>query len=580
MDLERIPGHLRQFVVRQDYAQYSAEDQAVWRFVVLNTHRRLLETAHASYASGFTAAGISVAAIPRIEQMSEQLSRFGWHAVAVDGFIPARAFQAFQARGILPIAADIRTSEHLTYTPAPDIIHEAAGHAPFLAEPHFRQYLQQSGAIAEKAFSSPADRLVYEAIHALSEVKENPASTPEHVALAERRLVEAQQALGAPSESARLARLYWWTAEYGLVGTLGDYRLYGAGLLSSIGEGHFCRDPKVRKLPLSADCVEVDYDITRAQPQLFVVESFADLPEVLDDVAKTLAHRVGGERALQAAQDSEEIATLELDTGVELVGVISAFEPSLVEFSGPCAVARGGKLEPGLPRLSGYLLPLGALEDGRPLCQLDSEALRQRTGPDGRLVLRLHSELEIRGRVERPLMAEQRALLLVFDELEIWRGSSRLFCASGPYPLALGQRVRTVAAGAPPEFYVVTPFSRSMVPKARLFDATQRERIELHERALEAWRSLLGSEVASEFEKIAQRLDAAYPNEWLLRWNLLESLVKLGHDAREPGTLAHRLQTDLGRLEVRFQHLEPIATGLRYVRSLSGASSPQREHVG
>src|SRR5215471_12273505 len=220
MDLDRtIPGHLRRFIVRQDYEKYTEQDQAVWRFVVLQTHARLLRTAHESYAHGFAAAGISVDRIPRIDEMNELLGRFGWGAVCVDGFIPPRAFQAFQARGILPIAADIRTSKHLTYTPAPDIIHEAAGHAPFLAEPRYARYVRRIGEVARRAFGTPADRDVYDAIHLLSEVKEDPASTAADVRRAEEALATAGSRVTVTSESAKVARLYWWTAEYGLVGT-------------------------------------------------------------------------------------------------------------------------------------------------------------------------------------------------------------------------------------------------------------------------------------------------------------------------------------------------------------------------
>src|SRR4051812_11830546 len=81
-----IPPHLRKFVVRQDYAQYTEKDQAVWRFVLLCTHDRLLSTAHATYADGFRATGISTERIPEISQVSECLSRFGWTAAVVDGF--------------------------------------------------------------------------------------------------------------------------------------------------------------------------------------------------------------------------------------------------------------------------------------------------------------------------------------------------------------------------------------------------------------------------------------------------------------------------------------------------------------
>src|SRR5437868_8692072 len=105
----RIPPNLRRFVVQQDYAQYTEVDQAVWRFVLLQTHQRLLSTAHPAYREGLAQTGISVERIPRISEMNACLERFGWRAVCVDGFIPPRAFQEFQAASILPIAADVRT---------------------------------------------------------------------------------------------------------------------------------------------------------------------------------------------------------------------------------------------------------------------------------------------------------------------------------------------------------------------------------------------------------------------------------------------------------------------------------------
>src|SRR5690606_35083545 len=135
--LPGVPAHLRQFVVEQDYGQYTDTDQAVWRFVLERLSSTLNERAHPAYKHGLGATGIRIDRIPSIAEMNDKLGRFGWGAVAVDGFIPPRAFQEFQAAGILPIAAEIRTREHLEYTPAPDIIHEAAGHAPILPEETF-----------------------------------------------------------------------------------------------------------------------------------------------------------------------------------------------------------------------------------------------------------------------------------------------------------------------------------------------------------------------------------------------------------------------------------------------------------
>jgi phenylalanine-4-hydroxylase len=504
-----VPPHLRELVVHQDYGQYDEIDQAVWRFVVLQAHRRLCETAHPAYARGFLDAGISTERIPRIEQMSEQLSRFGWRAVCVDGFIPPRAFVAFQARGILPIAADLRTLAHLAYTPAPDIIHEAAGHAPLLAEPAYGAFIREIGKVGELAFANPRDAAFYRAIYTLSEVKEDPASTPEQIARAEAAVHDAQRELGAPSEAARLARLYWWTAEYGLLGTVEDYRLYGAGLLSSLGEGHFCHDPAVRKLPLTASCVDTPYDITQAQPQLFVVPSFEGLFSVLEQVAATLGHRRGGAHALEGALASEELATVTFDSGLQATGIVHEIHghpasPDALELSGRCALGRGGSVLPDTIVEHGLLLRLGS------------------------------GEIAIQG--------------------------------ATPVVSAIGARVVTACPGALDGFLPETAFSELRVPKPRTFGAAQRDLLELYERAVEAWRERAGTDVVPRFERLASELDARYPQEWLLRWNLLESLVKLG----KAPWLAERLREELERLEIRYLHREPIATGLRYLRALSG----------
>ena len=157
-----------------------------------------------------------------------------WAAVAVDGFIPPNAFMEFQAYNVLVIASDMRTIDHIEYTPAPDIIHEAAGHAPIIANPEYAEYLRRFGEIGSKAISSSKDYDMYEAIRLLSILKENPASKEEEVAEAQRVVEVLQSNMGALSEMAQIRNLHWWTVEYGLIGALDTPKIYGAGLLSSI----------------------------------------------------------------------------------------------------------------------------------------------------------------------------------------------------------------------------------------------------------------------------------------------------------------------------------------------------------
>ena len=84
--------------------------------------------------------------------MNECLAPSGWGAVTIDGLIPGVAFFDFQGHGLLPIATDIRKVENIEYTPAPDIVHEAAGHAPILLDPTYAKYVKRFGQIGAKAF--------------------------------------------------------------------------------------------------------------------------------------------------------------------------------------------------------------------------------------------------------------------------------------------------------------------------------------------------------------------------------------------------------------------------------------------
>src|ERR1700678_2416775 len=116
--LSRLPQHLRKYAVDQDYHRYTPEDQAVWRFIMRQLRDFLSVHAHECYLEGLEKTGIGADEIPRIEEIDQKLSRFGWGAVPVSGFIPPAAFMEFQSLGILPIASDIRSMDHLLYTPA------------------------------------------------------------------------------------------------------------------------------------------------------------------------------------------------------------------------------------------------------------------------------------------------------------------------------------------------------------------------------------------------------------------------------------------------------------------------------
>ena len=319
----KLPAHLRQFVVSQDYDNYTPVDHAVWRYVMRKNLAYLSKVADASYLKGLEKTGITIDSIPNINDMNNILGKIGWGCVCVDGFLPPSSFMEFQAYKVLVIAADIRQIEHIEYTPAPDILHEAAGHAPIIADSTYAEYLRLFGEIGSKAISSAQDFELYEAIRHLSIIKEDPNTEEKEIVQAEKDIELIQSNMGQRSEMAQIRNLHWWTVEYGLIGDLSQPKIYGAGLLSSIGESESCLKEEVKKLPYSIDAAQQAFDITEPQPQLYVTPSYIHLTQVLEEFANTMAFRKGGLEGLEKAISSNNICTVEYSSGLQVSGIFN-----------------------------------------------------------------------------------------------------------------------------------------------------------------------------------------------------------------------------------------------------------------
>ena len=200
----------------------------------------------------------------------------------------------FQAYNVLVIASDMRTIDHIQYTPAPDIIHEAAGHAPIIANPEYSEYLRRFGEMEVKAISSAKDAEMYETIRLLSILKEDPNSSKEAIEEAEGRVLYLQENMGEPSEMAQIRSYIGGLLSTVLLALSNIQKIYGAGLLSSIGESKWCMTSNVKKIPYSIDAAHQSFDITKPQPKLYVTPDFAYLSLVLDEFANTMALRKGG----------------------------------------------------------------------------------------------------------------------------------------------------------------------------------------------------------------------------------------------------------------------------------------------
>src|SRR5690606_3563748 len=205
-------------------------------------------------------------------------------------------------------------------------------------------YLRRFGEIGCKAISSARDYEIYEAIRLLSILKEAEGTPQDEIDAIEKRVDELQNEVVEPSEMALIRNLHWWTVEYGLIGTVEQPKIYGAGLLSSIGESTWCMTDNVKKIPYDIRAPRQSFDITKPQPQLYVTPDFAYLSQVLEEFANTMALRTGGLEGVQKLIDSKALGTVELSTGLQISGTFTNViswdsKPVYLQATGPTALS-------------------------------------------------------------------------------------------------------------------------------------------------------------------------------------------------------------------------------------------------
>lgn len=558
METDFLPPHLRKYVVEQNYEKYTPIDQAVWRYILRQLRAFLSVHAHECYLDGLVKTGINVERIPRIDDVSAALQKFGWRAYPVSGFIPPAAFMELQSLGVLPIASDMRTLEHLLYTPAPDIVHEAAGHAPILVHPEFAEYLRQYAQVAKKAIISKEDLDLYEAIRELSDIKENPGSTKEQIKAAEENLDKVSKNISHISEATELGRMNWWTAEYGLIGDLNKPKIFGAGLLSSVGEAKWCLADKVKKIPLTVDCIKQGYDITEPQPQLFVTPDFKTLGKVLNDMADQMAFRIGGIKGLQKAIEARSVNTAELNSGIQISGQIVEFIPdgaghvAYLRLQGPSQLCYHDKELPGHDHkyhAHGFGTPVGHIK-GNAKCPsdfTDSEWTSLGVENGKTVTLEFTSGVIVTGKLQSRLVRDGKTLLLSLTDAKAQLGERVLFAPDwGTFDMALGCSVTSVFGGAADrEAYGETDdFVAKRVPAPKYTDTElklQRQYGSLRE-VRES--KLAGAALQEKLQNILNVHDADFKEDWLLRLEALE-LVN-ARAAQSP--LKTKLEKDLQAL--------------------------------
>ncbi|WP_374950272.1 aromatic amino acid hydroxylase, partial [Mucilaginibacter sp.] len=456
-----LPLHLKQFIVNQHYEHYTAVDHAVWRYVMRQNYSYLKDVAYYPYIPGLQKAGLTIEKIPDLQDMNNALAKIGWGAVTVDGFIPPAAFMEYQAYKVLVIAADIRQLKHIEYTPAPDIIHESAGHAPIIADKDYHEYLSYFGSIGAKAMFSAQDFELYEAIRALSILKEMPDADEAEIKKAEDLVAYRQEHIGEPSEMALLSRLHWWTVEYGLIGTLTEPKIYGAGLLSSIGESASCMMDDLKKLPYTIDAVNYSYDITTTQPQLFVTPNFQNLINVLEEFADTMSFRRGGAYGLQKGIDSKNTSTVVYSSGLQVSGTFTEFmkdpqgEPAFIKTTGPTALAIKNKQIDTHGKeyhKDGFSSPVGKLSGyDKPLEEFTAQELNALVLiAENNTTLRFVSGITVAGKVKNIHSHNDKIVLITFTDCTVTDNAGNVLFEPtwGVYDMAVGEKITSVFCGA------------------------------------------------------------------------------------------------------------------------------------
>jgi len=218
------------YTCAQDWAQYTAADHDTYR----RLYTRQLQQLPGLACDEFIAAVQQLGApehIPRFEDISERLLKVtGWEVVGVPGLIPEEAFFALLAERRFPVTDWIRKPEEFDYVVEPDIFHDLFGHVPLLFNPTFADYMQAYGRGGLKASRLDACEL--------------------------------------------LARLYWYTVEFGLINTPKGLRAYGAGILSSAGE--------LRHSITSAEPRRVAFDLQRLMRSLYKIDTYQASYFVID----------------------------------------------------------------------------------------------------------------------------------------------------------------------------------------------------------------------------------------------------------------------------------------------------------
>ncbi|MCB0348009.1 MAG: aromatic amino acid hydroxylase [Bdellovibrionales bacterium] len=554
-----IPAHLKQYVAAQSSDEYTPIQHATWRFILRQLKVFLEKHAHPFYLEGMKKSGIEVDRIPSISEISSKLEDYGWRCVPVSGFLPPAAFMELQAMSYLPIAKEIRGVHHIPYTPAPDIVHEAAGHATYLPHPDFAEYLHSYAQISKKCIISSEDFAIYQAIRELSDVKESPGSTTEQVQAATKNLETAIANVTYVSEATKVSRLYWWTAEYGLIGDIKNPKIYGAGLLSSISESKNFLSEKVKKIPLSVECIDYAFDITEEQPQLFVAKDFAHLNKVLTEMGSTFSYITGGETGLSEAKRAKTVNTVELNSGLQISGKLAEYrvkdlKPYYIRFEGPCQLSFDNRQLPGHEKeyhQHGYSTIIGNVIGSQTcLSLLDMKSLHDLGFQSGKVCnISFESGIQLSGVLTEVFQKNGKNLFFTFTECTLTHGEEVLFKPEwGTFDLGIGTYVSSVFGGPADHacYGEIENFKAVAIPTPKPTEKEKRLFLQ-YSKVADVRKAFLSKKLSPQTleercEDLYKIVSRDFPSDWLLFVELLELSHQLPTPPKWHGSILTHLK--------------------------------------
>jgi phenylalanine-4-hydroxylase len=237
--------------IRQPYELYTAVNHQAWEQLYGRMIPQWERYANRHYLEGLATLCLPQDQVPHLEEVNRFLQpRTGFRAKAVSGYVPAFQFFDCLRNREFPTTITIRRGDHLDYLPEPDIFHDLAGHVPMHTDPHFAEALVRFGACGHTAVVLAAG------------------------------IADHQERIQTLTSIIRaLARMFWFTIEFGLMGSAKQLKVYGSGLLSSHGEiQQAIESQNVQRFPFQLEWViNQSFEINRYQPLLFWIHSFDHL---------------------------------------------------------------------------------------------------------------------------------------------------------------------------------------------------------------------------------------------------------------------------------------------------------------